>query len=197
MATRFTAELNPKDVDSVLSMVEDLRKESPKLIFWSLKKGANKGQSETVNNVYAKANLTKTKIKKRTSVRFYSISQLTAKLRIKSGNIPLEEFNGTKVYKSQSKPGVYFKIWRDEAQENYRHAFGLAANPQDITRGVWEREINALDYDGRYPLRRKFGPSVATVFEKTPRLSDHVLKTATDTMVAELNRLVNLKLDSY
>lgn len=191
----FSAEINSSDLASLKGILEDFTRDGDKWVKQALNDGARKGKTTTSTAVFEKLNLKKNKINKRLSVRFASLSKLQSALRIKSGNIPLEEFTGTRISKTKSKPGAIFQIWRVGAKEQYRHAFGIVAgNRYDTSQGIWEREINAFNYDGRGPIRRKFGPSIATAFEKTPGIEEKTLNDANAKVIERLNHYINLTL---
>lgn len=186
MADPIRVAIDQQQLDEIRNLIYSTRKGADTALYRSINHGARQGRKAAVDAMYAKVNLTKTKIRAETFVYFASISNLSAKMTVKNSLKGIEEFSA-----SQTQKGVTFRLWRDGTRERYRHAF-ITTMPGSSTPRVYERNIEHGDYDGRLPVRRKFGPGIATVFDETPGVEEKVDTTASQAMLTELSRQINL-----
>lgn len=184
--TQPTVRIDPKGLAEINALLTAYRQGSKKALFRTVNYGTKQGRKAAVDGMAKKANLTKTRIRAKTSMYFASLRNASAKLVIKGGSTPLIHFGAR-----QTKKGVTFKLWKDEGRERYRHSFitklGNASN-----KGVYERDIGSPKYDGRLPLRAKSGPAVPVVYQRTPGLAQKAEETAAEAMRKELSRQVGL-----
>lgn len=178
--------IDQQQLDEIRNLIYSTRNGADTALYRAINYGARQGRKAAVDAMYAKVNLTKTKIRSETFVAFASISTLTAKMTIKNSLRGIEEFSA-----NETNNGVTFRIWRDGKRERYRHAF-KATMPGSSTERVYERNIEHGDYDGRFPVRRKFGPGIATVFDETDGVEEKTQTTAAAKMLTELSRQINL-----
>ncbi|SOB76186.1 Prophage minor tail protein Z (GPZ) [Marinobacter sp. LV10R510-11A] len=181
-----TVRIDPASLRDTLNLLAAYRQGSQKALYRSINLGAKKGRKAAVDGMAQKANLTKKRIREKTSVYFTSLSGMSAKVVIKGGSTPLIHFGAR-----QTKKGVTFKLWKDEGRERYRHSF-IAKLGTGGTKGVYERDIGSPQYDGRTPLRAKSGPAVPVIYQKTPGLAQKAEETAAEAMLKELDRQVGL-----
>lgn len=186
MADPIRVAIDQQQLDEIRNLIYDIRKGADTAVYRAINHGARQGRKAAVDAMYAKVNLTKTKIRAQTFVYFASISKLSAKMTVKNDLQGLEQFGARQTLK-----GVTFKIWRDGTRERYDHAF-MMTMPGGSADRVYERNIKHAEYDGRLPLRKKFGPGIATVFDETPGVEEKTQTTAADAMLTELSRQVNL-----
>ncbi|MGO1502362.1 MAG: phage tail protein [Marinobacter sp.] len=184
--TQPSVRIDPKGLADVNNLLKAYRQGSKKALFRSVNYGAKQGRKAAVDGMAKKANLTKKRIREKTSMYFASLRNMSAKLVIKGGSTPLIHFGAR-----QTKKGVTFKLWKDEGRERYRHSFITKLSPGG-NKGVYERDIGSPKYDGRLPLRAKSGPAVPVVYQKTPGLAQKAEETAAESMLKELNRQVGL-----
>jgi len=86
----------------------------------------------------------------------------------------------------QTRRGVSIKIFKDSPAIKNPHAF-LATTPNGHE-GIFRRNINASNYDGRLPLFEYRGPSIATLFEITQGLRQRVLTQTAARLLTEMER---------
>jgi hypothetical protein len=183
--SQVRVELNPRDLTEVRLLLKAYRESGRKALQRSLNHGAKQGRKMAVDDIYSKANLTKKVIRSHTKVYFTSVSKLSAKLTIKGSPLSLLDYKGTRA----GKRGVAFRLWRGEARELYRHAFNAKIGRESA---IYERNVDADNYDGRFPLRKKRGPSIPNIYEMTPGLARKVEERAAETMMTELKRQIGL-----
>jgi hypothetical protein len=181
--------IDQQQLDEIRNLIYSTRKGADTALYRALNYGTRQGRKAAVDRMAAKANLTKAKIREQSPVFFASVSRLEAQLRIKSKAFGIEEFKKTSI--STTGKGVAFRIWVDGPRERYRHAF-MAQMPGAKSEYVYERNLEHPAYNGRTPLKRKYGPSMSTVYENTPGVDENVRTTAADKMLAELSRQINL-----
>lgn len=184
--TQTYARVDPDGLRDVLNLLRAYRDGGQKALQRSVNYGAKQGRKISVDEMAKKAALKKKTIRGETSMYFASLSNLTAKLVIKGGSIPLIEYGAR-----QTKKGVTFKIWKDSKRERYRHAF-IAQITGNSAKGVYERDIKSPAYDGRLPLRSKGGPAVPNIYDKTPGLAKKAEELAANEMLKELDRQIGL-----
>jgi hypothetical protein len=178
--------IDPDSLNDVLNLLTAYRQGSQKALYRTVNFGVKQGRKAAVDGMAAKANLTKKRIREKTTMYFASLRGMSAKLVIKGGSTPLIHFAAR-----QTKKGVTFKLWKDEGRERYRHSF-IAKLGSGGTKGVYERDIGSPRYDGRTPLKAKSGPAVPVVYQKTPGLAQKAEETAVEAMLTELDRQVGL-----
>lgn len=179
-------QINPADLKDVLNLLKAYREGGQKALQRSVNHGAKQGRKISVDEMAKKAALKKKTIRGETSMYFASLTNLTAKLVIKGKPLPLMEYGAR-----ETKKGVTFKIWKDSKRDRYRHAF-IAQLTGSSAKGVYERNIGASDYNGRTPLRAKYGPAVPNVYDKTPGLANKAEELAVNKMLEELDRQIGL-----
>lgn len=185
---QFKAAIKPEDLKLLHDLLHDCEK-SEVMAYRALNYGAKQGRKLAVDYVYAKLNVKKGLIREETKLsRFASAHDLAAKLTIYGNPFGIELFGA-----NQTRKGVTFKIWRDSTRERYRHAF--FASLFGGAQRVYERDITDAEYDGRFPLRRKLGPGVATVFNETPWLAKRAIQEAGDATIREAHRLAQLMIE--
>lgn len=184
--TQPSVRIDPKGLADINNLLTAYRQGSKKALFRTVNYGVKQGRKAAVDGMAKKANLTKTRIRAKTTMYFASLRGMSAKLVIKGGSTPLIHFGAR-----QTKKGVTFKLWKDEGRERYRHSF-IAKLSSGSDKGVYERDIGSPRYDGRTPLRAKSGPAVPVVYQKTPGLAQKAEETAAEAMLKELDRQVGL-----
>ena len=178
--------IDKQQLDEIRDLIYSTRDGADTAVYRALNYGSNQARKKAVDMIYAKAALTKTKIRAKTFVYLASISKLQSQITIKNDLVGLEQYGA-----NQTNTGVTFRIWRDGSREKYRHAF-IATLPGAKNPGVYERNIEHGDYDGRLPLRRKYGPTIAALYENTPGIDSAVQETASSKMLFELDRQIKL-----
>lgn len=181
-----TIEIEPGSLAEVRALMTAYRNSSRKAIQRSINFGAKQGQKTGVDEMAKKANLTKKTIREHTKVYPTSISALSAKVVLKGEPISLIEYKAR-----QTAKGVSFRIWKGQPLERYRHAFIWTLIKERYT-GVFEPNVDSPRFNGFGPYRRKSGPGVPTIYEKTPGLAGKVEQIAAEKMMGELKRQVGL-----
>lgn len=184
--TQPSIRIEPKGLADINNLLTAYRQGSQKALYRTVNYGVKQGRKAAVDGMAKKANLTKTRIREKTTMYFASLRGMSAKLVIKGGSTPLIHFGAR-----QTKKGVTFKLWKDEGRERYRHSF-IAQIGSGSAKGVYERDIGSTRYDGRTPLKTKSGPAVPVVYQRTPGLAGKAEEAAAEAMLKELDRQVGL-----
>jgi hypothetical protein len=178
--------IDPATLQDTLNLLQAYSTGGKKALQRSVSFGAKQGRKLAVDEMAKKANLKKKTIRDKTKIYFASLSNLRAKVVLKSAPLPLTEFGAR-----QTKTGVTFRIWKDKPREKYRHAFMWTLIRERYT-GVFEPNVDSPRYDGFGPYRRKSGPAIPTIYAKTPGLSGKVEAKASESMLTELDRQIGL-----
>ncbi|WP_027853849.1 hypothetical protein [Marinobacterium litorale] len=188
-------QINRDDMQRVRDLLYGYRNGAERAAQRAINKGGHAGRKAIVDGIYAKAALKKKDIRSRAT--FYQASlgtlgQASYKLVLKSGPLNLLEFYSAKPAAGK-KGGVSFRIWRDGKREKYRHAF-IATLIQSRYSGVFEENVDSPKYDKEkgIPWRRKEGPGIPMIYEKTPGLAAKAHERAMEVMMAELDRQIGL-----
>lgn len=184
--TQPSVRIDPKGLADINNLLTAYRQGSKKALYRTVDYGVKQGRKAAVDGMAKKANLTKKRIRAKTSMYFASLRGMSAKIVIKGGSTPLIHFGAR-----QTKKGVTFKLWKGEGRERYRHSF-IAKLGTGSNKGVYERDIGSPQYNGRTPLRAKSGPAVPVVYQRTPGLAQKAEEAAAESMLKELNRQVGL-----
>ena len=86
--------------------------------------------------------------------------------------------------------GVSVKIWKAKPPLKFSHAF-YATMPSGHSGIYTRKELSAGVFAGRLPIREMRGPSVTTVYEKTPGLSDKIEEDSAERLLNEMENQVN------
>jgi hypothetical protein len=92
---------------------------------------------------------------------------------------------------SASGEGVFYKVYRDDEQEQLRHAFVATGNNDN--EHIFEREIRGGAVgtrEGRFPLKRHQGVSLLDVYEDRPQLQANAVARIRELFATNLTRKV-------
>ncbi|MBT00613.1 MAG: hypothetical protein CMI01_18370 [Oceanospirillaceae bacterium] len=179
-------EFDPEDFRLVQQLLEGTY-EFRRSVYRGLNLGSKRARIYASREIAASTTLKKRSIDPHIKVISKVSDQLlVARLRLRGYPLELTAFDHR-----AGKKGVSYKIWRAKARERYEHAFKAKLGKHE---GIFERKIESSKYDGRAPLRTKYGPSVPAIFDNTPGLAKRALEKAVDEAMTEIDRQMDLVL---
>jgi hypothetical protein len=186
---QIKVEFNEQDKRRIMELLDDVI-EIRRQVWRGLNFGAKRGRKLAVDEIGSQITLPKKHIRDHVKIKQKANKgHAVASFEIKGSPISLS------LYKHRAgKRGVAFTIWQGGSREIYRHAFKLHKGNGGKGRIV-ERDIGNPNYDGRLPLKEKFGPAIPNVFDKTPGLANKAMEKAMADAMVEMERLVALALE--
>ena len=180
-------EINQAQMGAVRDLLANIRNGAETAMIRAYTAGINSATSLTAKGISEKVTLTQSMVKEFITKTKYK--KLGASMVLKSPQIPLIKFQ-TSSWIPGRHPlgGLTAQIWRDGAPQRLRHAF-FAMMPSSGHIGIFMRRSYA-----RLEIDEIKGPFLASVYEKTPGLSENVEQTSADKMMAELARQTDLLL---
>lgn len=185
----FKVEFNEQDKRRILELLDDII-DYRRAVWRGLNLGARRGRKLAVDEIGSKLTLPKKHIRQAVKVKQRaSAKHVVASFEVSGAPVSLS------LYKSRvGKKSTKFQIYRDGPQEEYLHTFKLMRGNGSKGRIV-ERNLKHSRYDGRLPVREKFGPSIPNAFDKTPGLAQKAMEKAMADAMVEIERQVQLVLD--
>lgn len=183
----ISVELEASSLAEIRALLIAYRNGGGRALQRSINYGAKQGQKKAVDEMAKKANLTKKVIRSQMETYFSSVSSMRAKIVMSGVPLSLVDYKAR-----QTNKGISFRLWKGEPLERYRHAFFWTLISERYY-GVFEVNPNARERsDGGVSYRRKSGPSVPMIYDKTPGLGRKVEEFAGERMMTELRRQVGL-----
>lgn len=187
-------EVNQGQMNDVLSMLGGIERDAKTALRRSISSTAIAAKTAVAKGVGSTVTMKAKRIKEYISVRKASGNNLTAVVTLKGGLTPLSVFSTNPSYANSVLKdygtGISVKIWKSKRAVRLRHAFFAEMNSGHV--GIYERkEIAPNVYARRLPIRELFGPSITTVYENTPGLSNRLENEAAERLLRETDAQVN------
>ena len=187
-------EVNQGQMNDVLSMLGGIERDAKTALRRSISNTAIAAKTAVAKGVGSTVTMKAKRIKEYISVRKASGNNLTAVVTLKGGLTPLSVFSTNPSYTNSVLKdygtGISVKIWKSKRAVRLKHAFFAEMNSGHV--GIFERkEIAPSVYARRLPIRELFGPSITTVYENTPGLSNRLENEAAERLLRETDAQVN------
>jgi len=180
-----TITINQAQLASVNALLNGIQRDTKTALRRSINKTAAAAKTLVAKEVGKTVTLKSKKIKEYISIRKASNDRLSAKITLRGASMPAILFANRKLAK-----GVSVKIWKAEQGVKFRHHFYATIHSGHT--GIFKRsKISPGVYSPRLPIEEMFGPSITTIYEKTPGLSQQVQTTSADRLLSELHAQVN------
>jgi len=184
-------EVNQAQIESVRSLLNGIEKDAVLALRRSLNKTATAAKTLSAKEIGGTITLKSAKIKEYITIKKAAGNELTAVLSLKTALMPAILFTNRKLAK-----GVSLKLWKAEPTVKLRHYFYATMNSGHI--GIFSREEIAPGvYAGRLPVGELLGPSITTVYEKTPGLAVRVETESAERLLREMDSQVNFILSNH
>ncbi len=191
MSNQQAITVDQAQVDSVIRMLSGIQRDANLAIVRSLNKTVSGAKTATAKGIGKTVTLKAKVIKKNMRISKASALRLSAKLHLKRVLTPAILFTNRKL-----KKGVSLKVYKNKGAVRLSHYF--YAQMSSGRRGIFSRrEISNGFYAKRLPIDEFFGPSITTVYEKTPGLSRQVEFESADRLQRELDSQINFILNRY
>jgi len=187
--SQFKVEFNEQDKRRILELLDDII-DYRRAVWRGLNLGAKRGRKLAVDEIGKKLTLPKKHIREGVKIKQKaSAKHVVASFEVSGAPVSLS------LYQSRvGKKKTSFRIYRDGPREEYLHTFKLMRGNSGKGRIV-ERNLKHPKYNGRLPLREKFGPSIPNAFDKSPGLAKKAMEKAMADAMVEIERQVQLVLD--
>jgi len=97
-------------------------------------------------------------------------------LVVKGSRIPAIGYQN----RASKKNGVKFRPLKNGGWTHYLHAFKATAGSH---KGIFERDIDHINYDGRLPIDEKGGPAMAAILRNHPGVYAHVANASSQALL--------------
>lgn len=184
----LSVHLDVATLEKVQSMLGATKREASKLLRFSINDALGVAKTDMAQMLGTKINLKAADIKPAIKVTKANFSNLTGRLRLRGGTIPLIKFKGT----VQRKAGVSVKVLTRGAPRTIIPHTMIATMPSGHKGVFWRKRVGA-DLVPRLPIHERKGPSIPAVFENDKEMFEGTLKLAKTNMQARLEHY----LDSY
>lgn len=188
--SRVAIRVDPQSLARAQDLLRDVANGAEKALARALNRTLDGARTLTARELAAIVTAPQKIVRESLSVSRANAGKLSATLTLRGKNIPLIDFSH-----SQIKQGVSVKVFRDRPRERFRHAF--IARMRNGHVGIFERQTLAGKPVGRLPILERHGPSVPTLYERSPGVSDKIESESSDRMLRELDHEVDFLLAKH
>lgn len=190
MAVTFEIKVDQAKVDRIHFLLADVKNGAELAFMRSINNTLTGARALTAQKIGQKATLKAAKIKEHIALHKASIQKLSGRISIDGKPIKAVEYTTREL-----KTGVSIKYYKDESPLKLRHAF--MATMQSWHRGVFTRRNYGDRIAPRLPIDEQMGPSVMTLYENTPGISEAVETEASERLLREMESQVNYILEKH
>ena len=187
-------EVNQQQLDDVMDLLGGIERDAKIALRRSINNTATAAKTLAAKGIGSTVTMKSKRIKEYITINKASGDKLSAKVSLIGALTPLSVFSTNPSYaNSQLRDagnGVSVKVFKVKRAVRLKHAFFASMSSGHV--GLYTRkEISPGVFAGRLPIRELFGPSITTVYEKTPGLSSQIETESADRLLREMDAQVN------
>lgn len=191
MPVGVTLEFDKQQLAGITRDLAAIKNGASKAQATALNKSVVQGRRIVVDGLAATVTVSKTNIRKRTSIRRATISRLTAVIKILGRKIGLVNYK----HRATKRSGATVQVYKAGGAVRLPHVF-KASSPQG-SKHLWERRRQGGGRVPRLPIDRLQGPSLMDVYQKKPSIRVAAERKIAAVMGLELVKAVDALLRKH